>query len=90
MSGIKVGDLVMVMRLGICRSCDSSCELGYVSIVKSVEAGSRRCGFCNASLGRFPAALLSDGHCYAVSRLKKIEPPSESMRRETRRELETT
>lgn len=86
---IKVGDLVMVVRPTTC--CGSTASVGHIDRV--IGYPFTKTGFCGACRKEFPhgpdsAVTLSDGLCCFRSRLKRIAPPSDEMKRETQKEIE--
>lgn len=78
MSDIKAGDLVIVVRQNGC-TCRPPQSLGMVFTVAKVAATPRQlhCG-CGRPTIVDRNALMAGGACFAISRLKKINPPAET------------
>jgi hypothetical protein len=85
MSEIKKGDLVMLVRPQPC--CGSSAELGKIFTVADIFLSKAhkcaQCGYVTASVVALHGHI-KDGLPVGslLSRLKKIEPPTDQMRRE--------
>ena len=87
MSAIKVGDLVMVVRNMGC-NCDLK-DLGRIFTVIGFH-NNNQCPTCK-KVFTWPVAILEHTHYFgrALCELKKIDPPSKSLKREVEKELET-
>lgn len=83
MSEIKVGDLVMTIRPMSC-GCG---VLGYTFEVEKIEIAGSYCEHCGSSDREELIAVLADGSCVELCRLKKIDPPSDELKREVKEEL---
>jgi hypothetical protein len=86
MSEIKKGDLVMVIRPSSC--CGGGKSVGLVRTVTRIMNGAPgTCTGCGRHFTHGTSAVLSGDAPWAqwnigVDRLKKIEPPTDQMRRE--------
>lgn len=83
---IKVGDVVMVVRVMSC--CGAAESLGRTFRVEAIRETLGRCVHCGHLAG---AQLVADGypfHPYQVHRLKRLQPPTLSEQKETADTLE--
>lgn len=83
-NGIKVGDLVMVVKPQPC--CGGSISCGIIGIVSSIKT-TNHCKTCKTKYEPETAAELAS-RLVRLSRLKKIDPPAEGDSLPTRADLE--
>lgn len=73
MSGIKVGDLVIVVKPTPC--CGNYRSVGRIYKVARIVSGNRRCNFC-AAISTHAFALQPNRYGIHLYRLKKLDPPA--------------
>ena len=73
---IRPGDLVMVVRPTAC--CGKSNSIGKIFSVVAIESKLASCKWCGRSVKQKPFAFTGHGKDAALlSRLQKLNPPSE-------------
>lgn len=83
---IKKGDLVVIVKPTPC--CGYDGRMGRVFQVHDVKDRMAKCTNCNQILLTTARAFALHGGTYALSRLKKLNPPADEESRETTKELE--